>query len=57
MADLHEGRMLAAEVDPLDEGVDGGRRGAAGRGHGGVVADSDPDPPTTAGQPFPNACQ
>ena len=53
VADLGQARLLAAEVDAVDEGVDRGRGGAAGHGDRGVVAAAEADPRARGGQPFP----
>ncbi len=44
---------LAAEVNAVDEGVDRGRRGAAGHGDRGVVAAAEADTRPVRGQPLP----
>ena len=47
-------RAVAAEVDALDERVDGGRGGAAGHGDRRVVAAAEANPRPAGGQPLPN---
>ena len=51
------GSVLAAKVDSVDEGVDGGRGGPAGHGDRGVVTGAEPDSRPGGRKPLPHPRQ